>query len=336
VVLSALLLAIPPAYRDTVGHAVRSTVLYPVTAMQHGANERAARYADASRLRGERDSLASYLVGQSSLAQENRELRALLGFRPRLTYSFVPAETDRLSGPGSNGMLQLSVGTRDGVRMDAPLVTAEGLVGKVSRVGETSSLATDWTREGFAVAVMTVDGETYGIATPADDPHQERVLALTPVAFHTVPDTGSIVVTSGDGGLFPRGIPVGKVIGQGKQAGGWQRTYYIRPSVNPAEMAHVLVLGEPQPGRSDQDLATAWGVRLMQTQVADTSARAVAPDAATPMAPLRPRPAQPAAPRPRPRPQPRRVDPTPELPGRPVFPGQPRVPPGIEPPPARP
>lgn len=322
--LGALLLAIPAAYRDAVGHAVRSSVLLPVMAMQHGASDREGRYADAARLRAERDSLASFLVGQSNLAAENRELRALLGFRPRLTYSFVAAEADRLSGPGSSGTLRLSVGSRDGVKPDAPLVTADGLVGKVWKLGGESSVAIDWSHDKFAVAVMTVDGETYGIATPASDPRGERVLALTPVAFHTVPDTGSLVVTSGDGALFPRGIPVGKVIGEGKQPGGWQRTYFIRPLVPLSRMSHVLVLGDPQTGQSDQNLAAAWGVRLTQTQVADTSARAVAPDAATPMAPLAPRPAATSPPRPRPRPRPRRVDPTPELPGRPVFPGTPR------------
>jgi rod shape-determining protein MreC len=142
------------------------------------------------------------------------------------------------------------------------------------------------------------------------------VLALTPVAFHTVPDSGSLVVTSGDGALFPRGIPVGRVTSAGKEPGGWQRTYFIRPLVNPSQMSHVLVLGAPMQGRSDQDLASAWGVRLTQAQVADTSARAVAPDAATPMARPAPRRAAPERPRPRPR-VPR--DPTPELPGRPVF-----------------
>jgi len=301
-----------------VGHAVRSTVLYPVMAMERGATDRAGRYADAARLRAERDSLASFLVGQSNLAAENRELRSLLGFRPRLTYSFVPTETDRLAGPGSDGTLRISAGTRDGVRSDAVLVTAEGLVGKVWKLGEESSIAIDWTHDRFAVAVMTVEGETYGIAKPVDGPHGERVLALTPVAFHTVPDTGSLVVTSGDGALFPRGIPVGRVIGEGKEPGGWQRTYFIRPLVNPSQMSHVLVLGEPMQGRSDQDLASAWGVRLTQAQVADTSARAVAPDAATPMARPAPRQAAPERPRPRPRPRPR--DPTPELPGKPVFP----------------
>jgi len=286
--------------------------------MERGATDRAGRYADAARLRAERDSLASFLVGQSNLAAENRELRSLLGFRPRLAYSFVPAETDRLAGPGSEGTLRLSAGTRDGIHSDAVLVTAEGLVGKVWKLGNESSIAIDWTHDRFAVAVMTVEGETYGIAKPVDGPHGERVLALTPVAFHTVPDTGSLVVTSGDGALFPRGIPVGKVIGEGKEPGGWQRTYFIRPLVNPSQMSHVLVLGAPMQGRSDQDLASAWGVRLTQAQVADTSARAVAPDAATPMA--RPAARQAAPERPRPRPRPRRADPTPELPGKPVFP----------------
>jgi rod shape-determining protein MreC len=300
-----------------VGHAVRSTVLYPVMAMERGSNDRAGRYADAARLRAERDSLASFLVGQSNLAAENRELRSLLGFRPRLTYSFVPAETDRLAGPGSNGTLRLSAGTRDGLQPDAVLVTAEGLVGKVWKLGNESSVAIDWTHDRFAVAVMTVEGETYGIAKPVDGPNGERVLALTPVAFHTVPDSGSLVVTSGDGALFPRGIPVGRVTSAGKEPGGWQRTYFIRPLVNPSQMSHVLVLGAPMQGRSDQDLASAWGVRLTQAQVADTSARAVAPDAATPMA--RPAPRRAAPERPRPRPRPVRRDPTPELPGRPVF-----------------
>jgi rod shape-determining protein MreC len=330
--LGALLLVIPAAYRDAVGHAVRSTVLYPVMAMQHGSSDREGRYADAARIRAERDSLAGVLVGQSNLAAENRELRSLLAFRPRLTYAFVSAEADRLSGPGSAGTLRLSVGSRDSVKPDAPLVTANGLVGKVWKLGEASSVAIDWTHDKFAVAVMTVDGETYGIATPTNDPQGERVLALTPVAFHTVPDTGSVVVTSGDGALFPRGIPVGKVIGEGKQPGGWQRTYFIRPLVNPAQMAHVLVLGNPTTAASDQNLAAAWGVRLTTTEVADTSARAVAPDAATPMAPLTPRP-QAAAPRARPEARrPVRRDPTPELPGKPVFPGEPRVPPGFRPP----
>ena len=321
---------LPDPVRDGIGHAVRATVLRPVLAMQRGSADREGRYADAARLRAERDSLASFLVGQSNLAAENRQLRQLLGFRERLTYSFVAAEADRVSGPGSFGTLRLSVGGNDGVRAEAVLVNADGLVGKVWKLGSESAIAQDWTHPEFRVAVMTVDGETYGIARAVEGPGGERMLALSPVAFHTVPDTGAMIVTSGDGGLFPRGIPVGSVAGQGKEAGGWQRTYFIRPMVSPPQMSHVLVLGEPVRAPSDQDLAGAWGIRLAEQAVADTSARAVSPDAATPV-----RATPQGQPSQRPAQQPRRrtpPDPTPELPGRPVYPNQPRVPPGFEPP----
>jgi rod shape-determining protein MreC len=335
-VLALLLFNLPETYRDGLATGVRNTALFPVMAMRGGSADRAGRFGDAAQLRAERDSLAAFLVGQAQLAQENRQLRALLGFRERLGYSFTPAEATRESGVGASGTLQLSVGQRDGVAPAAAIVTAEGLVGSVWRLGDRSSVGIDWTHPEFGVSVMTQDGSTYGIAKPTRGPGGEDVLALTPVAFHTQPPNGSLIVTSGDGGLYPRGIPVGRVVGAGRASGGWQRVYYIRPLVTRAQMSHVLILGSPVRARTDQDLASAWGVSLDAAARRD-SARApggVSPDAAAPTAPA-PRP---APPRPRPQPQtqrPRFVDPTPELPGRAIDPNAPRVPEGL-PPPANP
>lgn len=316
----------PEVYKDGLGHAVRATALRPFTAVQRGAADRAGRYADAATLRAERDSLASFLVGQATLAAENRELRQLLGFRERLSYSFVAAEATPMAGPGSEGVYRLSAGARDRVADGAPVITAEGLAGQIGQLGGESSTMHAWTHPEFAVSVMTLDGETYGVAEPlrsADG--AELMLGFSPVAFHTAPDTGTLIVTSGDGGVYPRGIPVGKVAASGKDPDGWQRIYYVRPLVSPSQLGHVLVLGAPVRARSDQDLASAWGVRLTAPARADT-APALSPDAATPAAPQRtaPRPAARTAPR-----RARPVDPTPELPGRPVFPGQPRVPEGL-------
>ena len=316
-----MVLLMPEVYQDGLGHALRASVLRPFLAVQRGAADREGRYAEPGRLRAERDSLASYLVGQATLAAENRELRRLLGFRQRLTYSFVAAESDALTGPGGRGMLRLSAGRRDGVHDGAAVITAEGLSGQIWRPGAESSVMQTWRHPEFRVSVMTLDGETYGIARPLNH-RGEDVLAFSPVAFHTEPDTAALIVTSGDGGFYPRGIPVGKVIASGKDPSGWQRIYYVRPLVSPAQMGHVLVLGQPVRAATDHDLAAAWGVRLSSPARPDT-ARPVSPDAATP---VRPADRQPTAPRPRPR---RRVDPTPELPGRPVFPGEPRVPPEV-------
>ncbi|HEX6367864.1 MAG TPA: rod shape-determining protein MreC [Longimicrobium sp.] len=332
--LSALVMMLPEVYKDGLGHSLRATVLRPFIAVQRGAADRQGRYADASSLRAERDSLASFLVGQATLAAENRQLRQLLGFRERLTYSFKAAEARPEAGPGSEGVLRLSAGARDGVKPGAPVITAEGLAGQVGQLGTESSTMLAWTHPRFRASVMTVDGETYGVARSLEGPNGEAVLAFSPVAFHTAPDTGTMVVTSGEGGVYPRGIPVGTVSGSGKDPNGWLRIYYVRPLVSPAQMGHVLVLGDPVRAPTDQDLASAWGVRLSGRVRVDT-ARALSPDAATPAAPAaapRRTAPRPAAPRPRPR----RVDPTPELPGRPVFPGEPRVPEGVEPPPNNP
>jgi rod shape-determining protein MreC len=331
VALALIILYMPATYREGLADGVRATVLRPVVAVQRGAADRTGRYADAPRLRAERDSLASFMVGQSTLAAENRELRRILGFRERLAYDFVAAEGTRDAGLGSEGLLRLSVGREDGVRDGAAVVTAEGLVGSVWRLGDRTSVVMDWTHPNFGVSAMTLTGETYGIVKPTTVSGGERMLSLTPVAFHTVPDSGALIVTSGDGGLYPRGIPLGRVVGEGRTEAGWQRAYLIRPQVTPAQMTFVLVLGEPVRAPTDRDLAAAWGVRLVDSPAEDT-ARRVAPDAATPAA----QPAQPAAPPAQPRPQPPaarpppRVDPTPQLPGRPVFPGEPQVPPEVE------
>lgn len=349
--LALLLIVMPLRFREGVAEAIRGTVLFPFLAMQGEAADRQGRYADVARLRAERDSLASFLVGQAGLAQENRELRALLGFRERLGWSFAAAEARRMyaqalgsttaSSSGSSGMLQLSAGADEGVRAGSPVVTAEGLVGMVQKVGPNTSLVVDWTNANFRASAMTTDGETYGIVEPGEAENGERMLLLSPNALHTQPDTGALIVTSGDGQTYPRGIPIGRVVGSGRAGGGWQRTYYIRPLVAPAQAGHVLVLGEPSRAPTDQDLAAAWGVRLTGAPPADTTRRTVAPDAATPAAPaapvpaatVAPAPAATAAPRPaQPRPRPRPTPGTTVI-GRPVDPDRPRVPEGLPPPP---
>lgn len=331
IALALVVMLMPARYKDGLGDVLRETVLRPFVAVQRGSADPEGRYADASQLRAERDSLASFLVGQATLAEENRELRQILGFRERLTYTFTAAEARSEAGVGSYGVFRLSAGSEDGVRDGAPVITSEGLAGQVARLSGRSSTMLAWTHPEFRVSVMTLNGETYGVAAPVTGPGGEGMLGFSPVAFHTAPDTGALVVTSGDGGVYPRGIPVGKVAGSGTDPRGWQRIYYVRPLVTPAQLSYVLVLGPEERGRSDQDLAAAWGVRLAPETARPDTARPLSPDAATPgPPPAQTRPAQTQPQRPAPRP--RRVDPTPELPGRPVFEGEPRVPEGLPPP----
>jgi len=246
--------------REGLARAIRGTLLRPVLAMQQGAIERNARFDDPVRLRAERDSLATFLVGQATLASENRHLRELLGLRERLPRSFVPAEIVRVPERASEGFFQLTAGSSAGVVPGASIVTAEGLVGLVREVDEGISFGLDWMHPEFRVSAMTVEGDIYGILEPRMI-EGEPVLLLTGTPRHVELDADALIVTSGHGGIYPRGIPVGVVMGPEGNEEGWQRNYLVRPLVSPSEMTYVLILGEPQLMLQGQDLAATWGIR---------------------------------------------------------------------------
>jgi rod shape-determining protein MreC len=255
-----LLLFLPNQYRENLARSIRGTVLRPVLALQRGAVERHALFEDPARLRAERDSLAAFLVGQATLSAENRQLRELLGLQERLPHSFVPAEVIRIPGRASEGFFQLTVGSNHGVVRGASIVAAQGLVGQVRDLDGNLSFGIDWMHPEFRASAMTIDGDIYGIVEPrrvAGEP----LLALTGTPRHVELEENAIIVTSGHGGVFPRGIPIGVVIGQEGGEEGWQRNYLIRPLVGPSEMAYVLVLGEAQRTLEGRDLALVWGIR---------------------------------------------------------------------------
>jgi rod shape-determining protein MreC len=266
-------------YREGIARGVRATVLRPVLALQQGTVERAARFNDPSRLRAERDSLAAYLVGQAAVDAENRQLRSLLGLRERLPSSFVPAQVIWLPGRAVEGFFQLTAGTDHGVRPGAAIVSAEGLVGRVRSADRGISFGIAWMNPEFRASAMTADNATYGIVEPRRGPGGEWMLALTGTPRHVRLENGAILVTSGHGGVFPTGIPIGSVAGVEGAETSWQRTYLIRPMVSPSEMEYVLVLGGPREGLSGQNLATTWGIR-MQQPATDTAAARAAEEAA--------------------------------------------------------
>lgn len=278
--LAGILAALPGPYREGLARAIRGTVLRPVLQLQQGSVERHARFDDPARLRAERDSLAAYLVGQAGLATENRELRDLLGLRQSLPPAFVPAEIVRIPGRSADGYFQLTAGSSQGVSAGAPIVAPSGLVGQVRSVDQSISFGFDWMNPEFRASAMTLDGQIYGIVEPRTGPGGEPMLALTGTPRHVQLQPNTIIVTSGHGGVFPRGIPIGRVAAVEGRETSWQRNYLIRPSVGPSEMTYVLVLGAPHDALSGVDLARSWGIRPSESMAMDTAAAAAAERAA--------------------------------------------------------
>jgi rod shape-determining protein MreC len=100
-----------------------------------------------------------------------------------------------------------------------------------------------WTHPDFRVSAMSPDGTAFGIAQAhLSGPTGGYLIELRGVPFRATLKPGSEIVSSGWGGVWPRGIPIGTVLQEIKTSEGWARTYLLRPAVNPADVYSVMIL----------------------------------------------------------------------------------------------
>jgi rod shape-determining protein MreC len=113
----------------------------------------------------------------------------------------------------------------------------------VSSVSGKSSVAMSWAHPEFRVSAFTVSGNAFGVVAPSNEGRNgEGALEFRGVPYRDSVPLGTLVLSSGLGGVFPKGIPVGTVIGTVREEAGWERVYRLRPAANPGSAAHVLVL----------------------------------------------------------------------------------------------
>lgn len=242
VLFALILFLLPAAYQRPIQHAIRDTALRPFLTAQATLANRRSTTVDVSDLRAQRDSLGALVAAEATLGEENTRLRALLGLRQRAGNSFIPAEVLKIGLSGAESTFMLNVGSRQGVKAGSPVLAPEGLIGVVSDVQENSAMAMDWTHPDFRASAMTVDGRAYGIVESRRGRFREEdLLALTGAPFHTDLQPGTPIVTSGRGTVYPRGIPLGTILGIEEADTGWRKSYLIRPAVRPEAVIHVLV-----------------------------------------------------------------------------------------------
>ena len=137
----------------------------------------------------------------------------------------------------------VSAGAKQGVKPLSAVVSPEGLVGMVATVDDETSVVVTWAHPEFRASAMAEDGSVYGIVAPhGTEGPRVWLLQLQGVAYRQQVLDGTRILTSGLGGVLPRGIPVGVVVGVAGEAEGWERTYLVRPAVQPAGVTHVMIL----------------------------------------------------------------------------------------------
>lgn len=238
---------------------LRRHVAAPVAA----ACRRAGQTGRVRELETEVQRLRLDAVRLEAVAAENRQLRAALGFAPPPGCRSVPCPV--LAGSGTTGwerMIRLGKGRRNGLRPGDPVLVPDGLVGRVERVTADSADVRLLSDANSRVAceldpppagLSAVRGVLCGGGGRAAGGGDLKLLfVLDPLRLRYLqrdaePAPRTRVVTSGIGGVCPRGIPVGYVLGSSADPYGLYREADIAPAADLDGLALVFVLVQIAP-----------------------------------------------------------------------------------------
>lgn len=246
VALSLALLQAGSGVTLPVTQALRGSVLRPFLAFQGWMAERAVLRARLETLRQENARLEAELLAREGLFPENRQLRRELELSERAGGTYVPAQVS-VGRPrlGVASRFLLDVGRGDGVRPPVGVVTARGLVGVVRSATSARSAGDFWTHQDFRVSVRTRGGGITGIVRPTGDGATGNAMLFQGAPFQEKIPAGSELETTGAGGVYPPGVPVGVVERSLGERAGWSRSYLVRPAVRPQEVRVALVWRAP-------------------------------------------------------------------------------------------
>lgn len=158
-------------------------------------------------LRLDNDRLMQWQSAARKLEAENRQLKGLLNFAEGAEPGFITARVIADTGGAFVHSLLASAGLRDGASKGQAVVTGDGLVGRVQSVGTRSVRVLLITDLNSRIPVVVESTRTRAIMA-GDNSSRPKLIHLPPGASVS---TGDRVVTSGHGGAFPPGIPVGVV-----------------------------------------------------------------------------------------------------------------------------
>jgi rod shape-determining protein MreC len=256
VAIALVLLILPPEPRDRVAGVLRGNLVGPLAAMQLRAAGARRAFVENDSLRRVADSVIARSQRLDAVVAENDRLRELLALGKAVRWGYTPAEALVGRGMGEEHTLLLSAGAQQGVERMSAVVTAEGLVGMIEQVDQRTSIAIVWPHPDFRVSATTIDGGAFGIVTAHQGPGAERyLLELHGVQFRAALRAGTPIVSSGLGGIYPRGVLIGTVMRELRTGSGFARSYLVRPAVRPSEVTAVMVIS---PERSAQGVESVW------------------------------------------------------------------------------
>jgi rod shape-determining protein MreC len=211
------------------------------------------------RLKAELATLKLEVERRAAVDAENQRLREALDFTASKNPRPQVAEVIAWLPTSLEQTLTLAVGTRQGVRRDQVVRTPDGLLGKIVDSGPFSAKVRLLTDPDCSVGVTVAGGKAFGILRGVEE-GRERLnrryaLELIHLEIDAAVKVGDKVETSGQGGVFPPGIPVGTIESIHEDTTHLLKVARVKPfAPMPGMVREVLVL-PPSPSLASSDTA---------------------------------------------------------------------------------
>ncbi len=232
---------------DTVGHLATSAVTT--------VRELSGLRAENERLQTLVDTLTIDNLRLNEVEGENQRLRSLLKFQQlNPTYDFRGGQViARVTGEGTSNYLHtisIDLGSQHGIQPGMPVVTERGLVGRIDKVGPTTSTVLLMLDPSSGVNALDQRSRVVGVVAgqAGDLPVMEYISQDADLAV------GDLVITSGLGGNFPKNIVIGQIVEIRKRDYDMFQQAVVRPTVDFDQLEVVLVIMnfQPLPGQPDE------------------------------------------------------------------------------------
>jgi rod shape-determining protein MreC len=196
-------------------------------------------------LRLQNQELKLQLMQTEGMVRENERLRQLLGWQPQKRWKLKLARMVLREDSNWWRTIQIDLGSRDGMNVNLPVLTTDGLVGRISSVSLTRSQVVLLGDPNCKVAAR-VDSPNHDTGVVGGSgPLDTGIVELGYLSRTADLKAGQNVWTSGLGGIFPKDILIGKVLDSRSEDYGMSTVARVKLAANLSALDEVWVMMEP-------------------------------------------------------------------------------------------
>lgn len=243
------------AGRESTPEQILNTLTYPFVAAANGISEGVTGVIDklvnADKYKSQNEELSAqltemygYTMDYEELKKENERLREMLGLKEKHEDFMFSEPCDVIARNASDlyGGFTISSGSKDGLSLGDPVITSNGLVGRVTSVADNYAKVTTILSPQVNVGVYTMRSKTTGVIENDLSSAEKGLCLMSGILKDADIREGDIIFTSGKSGLFPGDILVGTVVEVYDDPNGLSKHALIQPAEDVKSIVSAIIV----------------------------------------------------------------------------------------------